>query len=308
MTIHEEGFVNLGGAGDYWSISYCDFTQIDADVPGDVHHFSGSVMRHHTLLAAVQVRSEIDKDGCATSHCCGTHEVVDMAALLVAVQPTMTRVARTVRDAFRGYVDTEDLSQALTVWTMEHERIVRKYLDPPGDNEDGTTSASAIKDGRRKLHTTYRRIARGIAHQAKADTLGYGVGDVMFYSKATLSVLLPLMYGMDGGAFGAPGNGERRSPKDPALGNDLLAMICDVRGAFEASPEYDREILSLRFIDDLDTSTMANELGMTRSNVYKAIDRALYRVIERLGDVRPEFASKPGRKVRSNAESTVDVA
>jgi DNA-directed RNA polymerase specialized sigma24 family protein len=228
--------------------------------------------------------------------------VSETTELLKLAQPIAARVARTVGQQFTGYVESADLLQDLVLWTLEHESQVTGYLVPCEDQECGKDCA-ALREGQRKCHTAFRRVARGIANEVKAERLGYRVEDLHFYSKALLEELLPVAladaeeWWLDIGGSQPEGP---RPPSDPAEGNNRLAMLCDVKAAFLAGSDSDRTLLSEHYLEGIEIATLASVYAVVELTIRRRLDRALGRMVERLGGTRPDFGAKPRREVLSN--------
>lgn len=206
--------------------------------------------------------------------------------LIREVHPIANRVARTVAKQFTGYVEDVDLVQELMLWTLKHERKVREYLTPTDDDNKCVI-------GRRKLHTCYRRYARGVAHKIKAHNLGYDVGDVMFYSRALVEELLPRALDYENW-LPTPSTGESRGGiSTPATGNDHLALLIDVKNAYEKSSNTDRALLFERFVlcPPKDEITLADEASVSRQTINRRVQRALGRIVDRLGGSRPDWGN-----------------
>lgn len=215
--------------------------------------------------------------------------------LLTEAQPIATRVARSVVRHFAGYIEAEDIVQDLVLWCLEHEDKAREYLEPTDDDPKCIV-------GRRKMHTTFRRRARGLANEAKAERLGYSVRDLHFYSAASIEELLPTAMNYTAWLPSGQAPEGPKAKSDPALGNDLLAMLCDIRGAYLSASMEDQELLGRRFLDTppVDADRLALEYGVTRTTIDRRVDRALGRILWRLGGPRPTFT---GRNAITNRQA-----
>lgn len=205
-------------------------------------------------------------------------------ALIREAHPIANRIARTVVRHFSEYIERDDLTQELMLWTLEHADKVREYLTPTDDDPE-------CKVGRRKLHTAYRRFARGVANKAKAARLGYDIGDLHFYSNAQVEELLPLALDYDAWLPGRTAEDVSRSGKSPSIRGDLTALLTDVKVAYEAASQVDRDLLFERFVASppSDTLTLAYVAGISRQAMNARINRALGRMVDRLGGFRPDW-------------------
>jgi len=225
-------------------------------------------------------------------------KVMPTGELLLKVQPIAARVARTVARNFEGYVTAEDMQQDLLLWAYDHLDKVQEYLTP-------TDEDPKAKAGNAKLHTTFRRKARGWAHKAKADKLGYDVADVHFYSLRQLEELLPLAFDYECWLPEQSNDNMPTGKSDPALGNNRFALLADVKGAYEKCPDVDRTLLWARYVASppAGIAELAESAGVSRATMTRRINRALTRMLDHLGGSRPEFGVHVGRKAMSNDEA-----
>ena len=75
------------------------------------------------------------------------------------------------------------------------------------------------------------------------------------------------------------------SPSDGLIREELRARI---RAGLDALPPRDREVLVLRYLEQLSTDEIAAELGITAGAVMTRHTRALIRLRALLEDDRPE--------------------
>lgn len=225
-------------------------------------------------------------------------EVMSTGDLLLKVQPIAARVARTVGRDFSEFVTVDDIQQDLLLWAYDHEDKVREYLTPTDEDEKA-------KAGTAKLHTTFRRKARGWAHKAKAEKLGYDVADLHFYSLAQLEELLPLAWHYENWLPEQNNDGTPTGKSDPALGNNRYALLADVKGAFKAIPDTERILLWARYCacPPASIAELAESASVSRATMTRRINRALGRMLDQLGGSRPEFGVHVGRKAMSNDEA-----
>lgn len=227
-----------------------------------------------------------------------TPEPPSREAMITEAHEIATRIGRSVGRDFSEYLEAGDLTGDLMLWSFDHEEKVREYLTPT--EEDPT-----CKEGRRKLHTTFRRKARAWAHKAKADRLGYDVRDLHFYSLALLEELLPLAFDYEEWLPAVTVKEGSTTKTDPALGNNKAALLADVKIAYEGGTDDDKALLSVRYVSQPTASLdeLAEEHGVSRTTMGRKVDRALARMLDRLGGSRPDFAGTEGRTAISNAEA-----
>ena len=206
--------------------------------------------------------------------------------LLREVHPIANRVARSVARQFTGYLEAEDLIQDLMLWTLKHETKVREYLTPADEGDKCVI-------GRRKLHTAFRRHARAISYRNKAQVLGFDTGDLHFYSHAQIEELLPRALDYDNWMPGQSTEQSRGGKSTHATGNDHVALLADVKGAYEKASTADRDLLYRRFVTapPVDEITLAAEVDVSRQTINRRVQQALGRMVDRLGGSRPDWSN-----------------
>jgi hypothetical protein len=199
------------------------------------------------------------------------------------IQDTIQRVASSLKKQFHQ-VEREDIVQELWV----------KYLSTNTDHMN-----------RKMLWSTLRRAGTAFCTLEKAAITGYDPDDLYFYSTGQLRELLPVV--MDRESWTQTGVvadlGKITSTGDPALGNNRLAMICDVRSALEACSETDKRLLWTAFGLRVDDTEYAMSLGITEDALRMRVVRALRRLQQRLGGPRPDIGSYGRRRALSNAQA-----
>ncbi len=102
------------------------------------------------------------------------------------------------------------------------------------------------------------------------------IGKVVFASYQRYAGASSVLDRLRGGALIAPR--PRRSPSD-----DFLAALSNLR-------EHDRELIQLRFWDELSDEEAAEALGLTRDAVRERLAKAGTRYLSKLGRSHPDLA------------------
>lgn len=212
--------------------------------------------------------------------------------LLAESTPMSQRVARTVAKSFGPYLEAGDVQQDLYEWSVDHIHKVREYLDPPTivndlDLLNEAEIAELKRIGKNKLNRAYTNRARGFANKVKAETLGYRVSDLYWYSRASVEEMLPMMFNYDNWMPTGSNDGTPRAPASPAEGNNWLALMCDMKSGFETGSIEDRDLLTEKFWYGVDNKVMAVTQGVTETTIERRLGRALGRMVERLGGTKP---------------------
>lgn len=216
-------------------------------------------------------------------------------ALFAEWDTTIIAVARSTARRF-SMVDWEDVAQELRVWWLKNHVRIGRYLA-----EDAEDSA---KPGTKKLMRALSLEASGYCQVEKARHLGYRPEDLFFYTTGALRELLVMALDYECWLqLGQTGDGEGgRSVGSPAEGNNLVAVLSDVRRGLDLLNDSDRDLLVALYRDAFSEQELAERAGLTAEAINKRHDRALMRLRDALGGERPPMHDGPGaRRVLSNA-------
>lgn len=210
----------------------------------------------------------------------------DISDYIPRVLEVAAKMSRRVAPDFAGYVEWLDLRQDCLLWALEHPHKVVEYLEPTEDDPKRL-------GGERALAKVFFNISRKTAYSAKADRLGGMVSDNHWYGSQLVIELLPRILDYDLWATGS-GTGNTRSAGDPAEGGNQIAMLCDVRRAYDAASDQDKRLLYARYISTpaVDWTVLCDELERSRRTVERQTDNALRRIVRQLGGFRPDFGSE----------------
>ena len=190
-----------------------------------------------------------------------------------------SQVARVVHRKYNTYFDVSDVRQELLVWILRRESKVRVWLDP-------SLTIEEYRGGVKQLGKTLSRQADKYCRKRKAQFLGYAVEDEAYYSPITLSELLPFVWAdvvatADNTKPRVSGGGA------PAEGGNYVVQLIDIRRAIAKLDEMDRDVLQLKFENQLTFSQVAEELGVSDTTAHRKVDGALRRLNNHLGGQSP---------------------
>ena len=188
-------------------------------------------------------------------------------------------VARKVHRRYHTYFDVSDVSQELTVWILKRQDKITEWLEHPLDSDE-------YKMGVKKLGKTLTRHADKYCRRVKAQKLGYELRDEQFYDEVTLSELLPFVWSdvvsaMDASKPKVSGGG------NPAEGGNYVVQLFDIRRALSKMSEMDRDVLELRYADQLSFGALAEQLACSETTAHRKVDGALRRLTNELGGPNP---------------------
>jgi len=190
-----------------------------------------------------------------------------------------SQVARVVHRKYSVYFDVSDLRQELLIWVWRREDKVKQWLDHNQEPED-------YKGGVRQLGKTLTRQADKYCRRLKAQKLGYELRDEQYYDPITLSELLPFVWGdvvettkLDGEKVSGAGN--------PAEGGNYVIQLFDVRNALSKIDEMDRDVLELKYEQNLTFAEIAEVLEVSDTTAHRKVEGAMRRLVQQLGGTNP---------------------
>ena len=190
-----------------------------------------------------------------------------------------SQVARVVHRKYSVYFDVSDLRQELLVWVWRREDKVKQWLDHNQEPED-------YKGGVRQLGKTLTRQADKYCRRLKAQKLGYELRDEQYYDPITLSELLPFVWGdvvettkLDGEKVSGAGNS--------AEGGNYVIQLFDVRNALSKIDEMDRDVLELKYEQNLTFAEIAEVLEVSDTTAHRKVEGAMRRLVQQLGGTNP---------------------
>jgi DNA-directed RNA polymerase specialized sigma subunit len=193
--------------------------------------------------------------------------------------------AHSVARRYRHYTTAADLSQELYAFVLSRTDQLNKELV-----EAESISNEEYKWQQRKISARLRRAAERAARKEKASMSGYLAADEYFYDTTQIAQLLPaaLQFDNEGALLVEQLDDAPRAPKAPAEGGNLLAMVVDVRAAYDKLELDDQQLLEQRYgIAPMLLKDMAEAWKVSDSQVDRRIQSALRRLIDNLGGESP---------------------
>jgi RNA polymerase sigma factor (sigma-70 family) len=201
---------------------------------------------------------------------------------LVDIVPS---VASVVYRRYRNYVEREDLIQECYLWATSRNASLVEQL-----NEENLLRRTANE---RRIAWQMKRHAERYARKEKANKSGYKIADEAFYDTATLAQLLPFVIKsivLDTALEQSQvmiNDGQPRKQSAPAEGGNLLASLVDIKKAFVRLPEEDKQILILRYYDNVTLQNIAEYLECAVSTADRRVNNSLRKLQNNLGGESP---------------------
>jgi DNA-directed RNA polymerase specialized sigma24 family protein len=173
-------------------------------------------------------------------------------------------------------VEREDIKQSLYEWFVSHPRKLTEW------EKLGNRSAQNL------LYRSLRNQALDYCQLWKSKSIGYELSDLFYYEADVIEALLPAI--LRGDVEEAPklNLGMPGRPSAPSEGGNLMAMMAEIKVAYNTLNKEDKGILFLKYANSLDYSSIATELQLPSDDAARMRhNRAIKKVINRLGGYRP---------------------
>jgi len=186
-----------------------------------------------------------------------------------------TAVASEYRRKF-DMVEYDDIKQSLYEWFTQHPNKLDEW-EKIGE-----------KDAKNLIYRSLRNQALDYCQRWKAKSLGYDLSDLHYYDSEIIEALLPPVLRGEYGVTHKLNLGFTGKPSAPAEGGNLTIMMLEIDAGYWKLNKEDRNIISLRFAENLDFGEMANilELG-TDSAARMRLKRSISRLINKIGGYKP---------------------
>ena len=194
-------------------------------------------------------------------------------------------VVTTIHRRFRAYTERGDLLQEAWAFVLSRAEHFNEVLSE--ENE------AQRKWNERKIAWQIRRSLERYARKEKASKSGYQLNDEAYYDTVTIAQLLPFVIKSFISETALEqsqiliNDGTPRKPSAPAEGGNLLAMLVDIKKAYEKLDKYDQDILRLRYHDNLTLQIISEYLECAISTVDRRCTQALRKLQNNIGGESP---------------------
>lgn len=145
----------------------------------------------------------------------------------------------------------------------------------------------------KKIGWQIRRTLERYARKEKAAKSGYQVNDEAYYDTVTIAQLLPFVIksiilnsALEQSQI-LVNDGTPKRPSAPAEGGNLLAMLVDIKKAYEKLNEEEKQILLLRYYNNVTLQHIAEYLECATSTADRRVTNALRALQNNLGGDSP---------------------
>ena len=197
----------------------------------------------------------------------------------------LASVVVTIHRRFRSHTEKPDLTQEAWSFVLSRAEQFNELLEVESEEQR--------KWNEKKIGWQIRRNLERYARKEKAAKSGYQINDEAYYDTITIAQLLPFVIKssiLDTALEQSQilvNDGQPRKPSAPAEGGNLLAMLVDIKKAYEAMDKEDQEILRLRYYDNLTLQVIGEYLECAISTADRRCTQALRRLQDRIGGDTP---------------------
>ena len=194
-------------------------------------------------------------------------------------------VANTVYKQYRNFVERDDVKQECMQWALARAKYIEEQLSEE--------NADQRKHNEQKIAWQMSRAAERYCRKEKATKSGYQLGDEAYYQTAMLGQLLPFVIAsvIDGTVLEQAQemirDGQPKGSSSPAEGGNLLAMLLDIKKGYEKLGDEDKNILMLRYHENLTLAQIGEMLECHHSTADRRCTHALRELNSLLGGPSP---------------------
>jgi RNA polymerase sigma factor (sigma-70 family) len=194
-------------------------------------------------------------------------------------------VVTTIYRRFRTYTERGDLLQEAWAFVLSRAEHFNDVLSEENEVQR--------KWNEKKIAWQIRRALERYARKEKASKSGYQLNDEAYYDTVTIAQLLPFVIKSFISETALEqsqiliNDGTPRKPSAPAEGGNLLAMLVDIKKAYEKLDKYDQDILRLRYHDNLTLQIISEYLECAISTVDRRCTQALRKLQNNIGGESP---------------------
>jgi len=202
-----------------------------------------------------------------------------------SLQDIIPSVVTTILRRYRTYVEKGDLTQEAWAFVLAKADLFNEQL--------GVESELQQKWNEKKVAWQIRRNLERYARKEKASKSGYQINDEAYYDSVTIGQLLPFVIKsfVNNTALEQSqiliNDGTPRKPSAPAEGGNLLAMLVDIKKAYEMLDKEDQKILALRYHENHTLQLIAEYLEVAISTADRKCSQALRRLQNNIGGESP---------------------
>ena len=202
-----------------------------------------------------------------------------------SLEDIVPSVVLTIHRRFRQWVEKGDLTQEAWAFVLSRAEQFNELLSDENEMQR--------KWNEKRIAWQIRRTLERYARKEKASKSGYQVADEAYYDTITIAQLLPFVIKsfINDTALEQSqiliNDGQPRKPAAPAEGGNLLAMLVDIKKAYERLEKDDQEILRMRYHENLTLQHIAEYFECATSTAERRCNNSLRKLQNNIGGDSP---------------------
>lgn len=202
-----------------------------------------------------------------------------------SLEDIVPSVVTTIVRRYRQYTEKGDLLQEAWAFVLSRAEHFNDLLSDENEVQR--------KWNEKKIAWQIRRQLERYARKEKAVKSGYQITDEAYYDTVTIAQLLPFVIASAINNTSLEqsqimiNDGQPRKPAAPAEGGNLLAMLVDIKKAYERLEKDDQDILRLRYHENLTLQHIAEYLECATSTAERRCNNSLRRLQDNIGGNSP---------------------
>lgn len=208
-----------------------------------------------------------------------------MTELHPSLDDLIPSVVNVVFRRYKAFVERKDLSQEAYAFVTQRGDRFTEQLNEVNDE--------LRRINERRVAYQIKRHLERYCRKEKAHKSGYTVQDEAFYETVTIAQLLPYVIAsvVNETALEQAQNlindGQPRKPAAPAEGGTLLAILVDIKKAYELLQQEEKDILRLRYHENHTLQMLGQYLECSTSTAERRANGALRKLQDNLGGQSP---------------------
>ena len=173
-------------------------------------------------------------------------------------------------------VELDDIKQSLYEWFLEHPNKLDEW------------EAIGHKDAKNLIYRSLRNQALDYCQAWKAKSVGYEASDLFYYEPDMVEALLPAILLGDFTVMPVLNLGKIGRPPAPSEGGNMMAMMVEIKSAYDKLNADDRIVLFYKYAESLDYGDIAKEMDLGSEDAARMRhNRAIKKLINRIGGFKP---------------------
>ena len=202
-----------------------------------------------------------------------------------ALEDIVPSVVTAIYRRYRQWVEKADLTQEAWAFVLSRAETFNETLAHENEVQR--------KWNEKRVAWQIRRSLERYARKEKAAKSGYQINDEAYYDTVTIAQLLPFViksYVHNTALEQSQvliNDGQPRKPSAPAEGGNLLAMLVDIKRAYEKLEKEEQDILRLRYHENQTLQHIGEYLECAISTADRRVTQALRKLQSEIGGNSP---------------------